>query len=247
MQKYYQSLSYQQGFSLLELAMVLAILGVLGGLSLPLIQTQMQRSKTNHTIEHQEAVMTALGHYVSRTNQMPCPAKDHNGEAAKKCTPQSIGYVPYKALGLSKEMASDGYKRPMFFAVEPDLTAIQYCHEGGSHDHLKVLDAQKKSVIATSQGDYVAAVVLSLGESVHGSQSADEKTNAEMSLTFIDRPYSAHQDNLFRQKVKWASHQNLIGYYGKSACPKGSQPSNEAGIKRGESRQGGYAHLILDY
>lgn len=234
----------QQGFSLLELALVLAILGVVGGLSVPLLQTQIHRNKTIRTEEHQEIVMTALGHYVARTGQLPCPAADSNGVALKTCVGErAIGYIPYKTLGVAEATAVDGYRHPMVYAIEPHLAQKKYC-EARNGNILQVVDHQKMPVIDSQGQDFVASVILSVGEAYQNPGSVDEHLNVGATMQFVDRPYSNNKENVFRHKLKWASHQNLIAVYGKSKCDWGQAfEGNAPGVK---NQRGGYAHLVVD-
>ncbi|MBL8676377.1 MAG: prepilin-type N-terminal cleavage/methylation domain-containing protein [Alphaproteobacteria bacterium] len=54
----------EEGFSLLELSIVLIILGILGGLSLPFLTAQIQRAALVKTRFHQEYVLSAIAAYV---------------------------------------------------------------------------------------------------------------------------------------------------------------------------------------
>src|SRR4051812_12076368 len=66
--------SSQAGFSLLELAIVLVILGIVGGLSLPLLKGRLNRDAIVKTREHQEYALNAIAAFVEKNLRFPCPA-----------------------------------------------------------------------------------------------------------------------------------------------------------------------------
>jgi len=55
----------KDGFSLIELAIVLAIIGILGGLTIPLLTHQMERSKLEVTRRHHQEIVDRLASYVA--------------------------------------------------------------------------------------------------------------------------------------------------------------------------------------
>ncbi len=176
---------FQAGFSLIEMAIVLTIIGVMASFTLPLFLKQHERSKISLTRENQEAVLYSLAAYLLMAKEIPCPADPNArgadfGWARSTCTysPQAcVGIIPFRTLGLSESLAKDGFKRYMTYAIEPkvrneslgfeeesgDVFSSFYCSRQGQYKiddkHLIVRNAHGKSVFQQAGGQG--------GESLH--------------------------------------------------------------------------------
>lgn len=115
----------ESGFSLLELAIVLLIVGLLlGGLIMPL-SARMDQQKVDTTRQQLEQIRQALiGHALAR-DALPCPATpSSNGLAsttATGCTRQH-GFVPAVTLGLpgaqnEDKLLLDAWGSPIRYSV----------------------------------------------------------------------------------------------------------------------------------
>src|SRR4051812_39678157 len=102
-----------RGFSLVEIAVVLVIVGFLiGGLLAPLaIQTEQRTySDTQKRLEYAREEL--LGFAISN-GRLPCPASassngDESPSGGGTCTNYSDGYLPARALGVT-QVDSSGY------------------------------------------------------------------------------------------------------------------------------------------
>src|SRR5262245_38910887 len=96
----------ESGFSLLELAIVLVILGMIVGSTLPLLTAHMTRAAFLKTRSNQEYVVSALAAYVERNRRFPCPAESQKGGAQFGVAQESCrmekaqGMIPFKTLGV---------------------------------------------------------------------------------------------------------------------------------------------------
>ncbi len=100
----------QAGFSLLELAIVLLIVGLmLGGLIMPL-SARMDQQKVETTRRQLEQVRQALVGYALARDALPCPATPASdglaATTATGCTRQH-GFVPAVTLGLPGPLNRD--------------------------------------------------------------------------------------------------------------------------------------------
>src|SRR5450830_1933 len=114
-----------KGFTLVEMAVVLVISGLMLGAILGVGNAQIQQARISATKTKQEAIKIALINYITRNNRLPCPAiatlapgvVGYGLEAATPgtCTGATVngnvvtGIVPWSSLGVTDENATDGY------------------------------------------------------------------------------------------------------------------------------------------
>lgn len=221
----------QAGFSLLELAIVLLILGMIGGLSLPLLTTQLTRTAFLKTRSNQDYVVNALAAFVEKNRRFPCPAEPHRtgaefGQAQESCRLEKAkGIIPFKTLGISETYACDGFKRLMTYVVEPELTKRQINPQeeaGGvisirSENGFPLIPVPKKT---EKNPNYIAFILISHGESGVGaylgkgqtgkiagsSLSPHKRENSDDNFVFVE---SSLTDDLLR----WESRDQFLKHY----------------------------------
>lgn len=230
----YSSSNSESGFSLLELAIVLVILGAIGGLSMPLLTAHMTRTAFLRTRTHQDYVLDAIAVYVQKNKRFPCPAEPHiTGEnfglAQESCRMEKAkGIIPFKTLGISEHYAKDGFKRLMTYVVEPELAkkANKLQEESGglitvkTEEDFSVLPPRTK--IEKNQ-NYVALIIISHGESGLGafigngqagkisgpSLSPHKKENCDENFIFIE---SNRSDDILRWETRDQFLKHYVGY-----------------------------------
>jgi prepilin-type N-terminal cleavage/methylation domain-containing protein len=243
------------GFSLIEVAIVLIIMGVMLGAAMPSILRYRQQACLRETKERQDMVTYAVAAYAVINNRLPCPADpaaqgDKKGKSVNPCqtVAHAIGIVPYHTLGLPENQAKDGFGRYMTYAVPID-------HNGQGNlcrarpDPLLQLKDESGDVFPQNMqaGDnFVAMVLISHGPLGHGAYnpngvgkiissdaSEKERVNGD-NLVFYDLPFSLGE-NAFRHKLKWVSRNNLLAGYGRSPC---RAPERQPEANRGEVMAG---------
>jgi prepilin-type N-terminal cleavage/methylation domain-containing protein len=121
--------NFKQGFTLVEMAIVLVILGfVLGVLLLPL-QAQRQSAAQAQTENTLENAKQALLGFAQSKGRLPCPATAVNGLEAPlggtNCTTQ-LGYLPAATLGIqpvdTSGFAIDAWNNRIMYAVAQNST-----------------------------------------------------------------------------------------------------------------------------
>lgn len=128
-----------KGFTLLEMAMVLAIIGLVMGAAITATTTLLNSSHITTTQSKENNIKTALINYISTNGRLPCPADPTPAQllganagteaiTAGICnvTPVGLvvtGVVPWVQLGLTQEAATDAYYN--FFTYQVTLSATK--------------------------------------------------------------------------------------------------------------------------
>ena len=193
----------QAGFSLLELAIVLLIVGLLlGGLIMPL-SARMDQQKIDTTRQQLEQIRQALVGYALARDALPCPATPaSNGLAAATatgCTRQH-GFVPAVTLGLSgtqneDKLLLDAWGSPIRYSVTNsdanangnwdfvrpgEMRTVTLANLAPSLDICTTTTGSSATACAsnaTTLTSTAPAVVLSLGKDWASASSADQLEN----------------------------------------------------------------------
>lgn len=157
------------GFSLIELAVVLVIIGLLvGGGITALEATQMQTLRSDQQ-RQLERVRTALYGFAMSKGRLPCPADlDDDGEEGGECSGAAAdsivgGRLPWADLGLGRR---DSWGSPLRYAVTAEYA--QSSHTLDSEGEIVVHNDHDGSITIANN---VPAVVVSFGP--QGAQAWD--------------------------------------------------------------------------
>lgn len=198
----------QRGFSLLELAIVLLIVGLLlGGLIMPL-GSRMDQQRLDTTKQQLEQIRAALVGYALANDALPCPATPASGgqaaATATGCTRQH-GFVPAATLGLpgsrnEDQLLVDAWGNPIRYSVSnSDADADgnwDFVRPGEMRNVTLALLAPSLDICSTAAGSSATAcsgsattvtgnapaVLLSLGKDFASLSAADELENVGASL-----------------------------------------------------------------
>lgn len=123
------------GFSLLELAIVLAIVGLLFVFILPTTTTVLNNRKREQTQLRLKNIESAIANYVAINKRLPCPADgllavgnalagvEDTRDPNFDCTIQQVrGVVPWVTIGLSHADILDGWDRRITYRAAFSLT-----------------------------------------------------------------------------------------------------------------------------
>ena len=131
--------SHKQGFSLIEIAIVLVIVGLLATASLGITAQVLNKQRRDTTIARLSTIESAIILFVAQNKFLPCPAigtldgtavppdarlgKEQFNASRAGCNlaNQQTGIVPWISLGLSAADAQDGWGNMFTYRVEESL------------------------------------------------------------------------------------------------------------------------------
>lgn len=216
----------ESGFSLVEMAIVLAIVSLLLAGLLPTISSQMEQQRRAETRRQLEEIRAALIGYAASqpTPKLPCPAKPTlatgtPGAGVSDCTilPTRTGVLPWVTLGTSE---TDAWGRRFTYtvaSVPPNDFAASFTLS--STGNLNVLSVSTGSCVTNTGcvGSNIPAVVVSHGVNGSGaytpqgvqltpSTDPNEAENSNGDINFVSNDQSTTFDDL----VVWISPNTLF-------------------------------------
>lgn len=187
----------QAAFTLVEMAIVLAIVGLLlGGLLAPLSAQQEQRRAAD-TKRALEEARDALAGFAARNGYLPCPAiSAANGledRAGTRCANERrFGFLPWATLGLPK---LDAWQHLYLYSVTPAFSNSGAPFRLNTARDITIAsrDASGALVPASARND-IPAVVLSLGRNGFGAFSDVGVQAADMGSGNLDEKANFQTD-----------------------------------------------------
>jgi type II secretory pathway pseudopilin PulG len=233
-------------FVLLEVAIALVVLGIMGLASFNAIGQASKQRKIHLTSTRMENMLTVLGSYVRSHGRLPCPAaapelSDQRGMERATCYVGAAfkGIVPYKTLGLAESEARDGWGRWITYAIAPALalspTEVSaspgktdaYCAAAPvAGSTLTVVNGDGAPLMVESPTDFISLVLISHGPSGGGALT---ENGEQLPTTDISKSFNADESPRFVDKfltptfddtVRWVTRDNLMALYGKEPCSR---------------------------
>lgn len=224
-----------QGFTLIEVAIVLIIGSIIIVSLLNYVATSLKNAQQKETANKMELIQTELGLFLERNGRLPCPAlmtaaADTAGFGVEQdtCTGTGVteGAVPVRTLNLPDNMIFDSYRNRFIYAVTDRLTReATYSATGGA---ITVQDTNGNNVILPAgQAQYV---IVSPGKNSFGgtnaltgalgapctSAPANEQANCDGNATFVSSILTS--DTAFDDRVVARGAPSQIG----NAIPSGA-------------------------
>jgi prepilin-type N-terminal cleavage/methylation domain-containing protein len=109
------------GFTLVEMAVVLVIIGFLLSAGLKVASSVLSTSASSSTTSNMNVIKQSLVSYLRSNGKLPCPDTSGipTGISPASCTSSDQGYgvVPWVTLGLSRDIALDGFSNFITYRV----------------------------------------------------------------------------------------------------------------------------------
>jgi prepilin-type N-terminal cleavage/methylation domain-containing protein len=186
------------GFTLVEMTMVLVVMGIFMTLGLAAFSAQMNSAAATATRKKQEIIQEALIGYLRDYKRLPCPETTAMGGgqptglegrqsniSAGVPDPASLcssywGTVPFATLGLSKDIAMDGYDNFYSYFVSnasattnPDWTLTQNTTTNTPGFFVgipgKIAVAENGAAAPSDQAKWAVVVLVSHGKNGEGA------------------------------------------------------------------------------
>lgn len=195
-----------RGFTLVEMAIVLAIVALLLSGLLPAISSQIEQQRRNETRKYLDEVRDALLGYAIAHKYLPCPDTNGDGAAETTCTTTAsqIGTLPYKDLGVTDK---DTYGVVLVYAVTKEFAnslAPFTLNTVGAANTMRVCTTAACTASLTNNA---VAVIVSRGANWAGTPSADEAININGGTDFVSHDFV---QNGFDDLVVWLSPNTLF-------------------------------------
>ena len=211
-----------KGFTLVEMAIVLTIVGVLLAGLLPTISSQIEQARRNETRKQMAEIQQALMGYAIINGRLPCPtttadpANANYGMETSPCTvaPTAEGILPWKTLGVAetdawgsrRSNASDPWPGLGYWRYRVDRnfsSATPFTLNTGFTDSLSVVDNSGNTLTSTTERPI--AVVFSTGPNIKAdleNLNFDGKYQSDVpSPTFDDILIWISRPQLFNRMV----------------------------------------------
>lgn len=220
------------GFTLIEIAFVLIIVGIISNQILAPFGSQFEQRKRISTGKLIDSVINATLGYTMANQRLPCPASANTqGHQLEQCLGAlSVGYVPAVSLGVQGTIDGQGrlldaWGRPLIYAVSTSdhpsrgqqgqadfLTAGEMSNVGLSYLESNLIVC-RDTITATCpraklRANQVPFIVLSLGanSSAQGQQSQNQNSNG----VFVSQRMSKVPGAEFDDIVDWVSESRFI-------------------------------------
>lgn len=211
---------HSEGFSLIELAVVMIIMGVMIGTLIPIYQGLIKQNKAQQDAMRQHLIISALENHFAQHKYVPCPAvSTSQGAAQRKCMiPQEqIGLIPYASLGIPSEYATNSFGHPITYVVASSA-ALEDIDGVESFDPVEIKNEHGFIIAGNDPKNPVMYLLINHGESGEGAfrmtdsreripaKHPSAQKNSTDDLEFITDVH--HKD--FKQQVFFITKPNMV-------------------------------------
>ena len=211
-----------RGFTLLEMAIVIFIIGMLTAGLIGPVQVQLEARDRHKTLDYMAQASEALYGFALTQRRLPCPDTDGDGMANPPFTvasggacKQETGYLPWAELGVAP---ADAWGNRLTYRVrEKQFTwpaqnttcdgnssaEFDLCSQGNitiatrGDNAATAGTTESKFAFPAATADNVAAVLISHGRNGYGAMSADGTPRGLVPAANVDEKENANGDAVF--------------------------------------------------
>ena len=199
----------QRGFSLIELAIVMIVFGLLAGGMLGNVSGQRRHGEEQRAQRQLELSLETLYGFAINQGRLPCPAPpaldSGSSTAGHEDCSLAHGVLPWRTLGLRE---TDPWGQRLSYYVRPTYTTAPAvgARAGFSIDSLGNANIRPTEASGNKLADALPAVIVSHGRNgsggyrPNGQKTAvnhpDEAENADADLVFVDHLPDTQYDDL---------------------------------------------------
>jgi len=223
--------SRQQGFTLVELAIVLVIVGVLMGGFIGSLASRIENTRKSDTADELRDIKQAMMAYAFVNGYLPCPDCDVAGGggtcvaadvgdgvadfvvggACKEA--EEAGSVPWVTLGLGR---SDAWGTRYRYAVQDAYAnsgaSFVLTSAAGNKDIQEPdFDANATGSVSKTLANNVVAIVLSQGKNGYGGISETNVARDAVPVANIDETENVNDDNSYYLRSETETGANIAG------------------------------------
>lgn len=204
----------QSGFSLIELAIVMIVFGLLAGGMLSNVSGQRRHGEEQRARSQLELTQEALYGFAITHGRLPCPAnptlESTATDAGSEDCSREHGVLPWRALGLGE---TDPWGQRLSYYVRQTFTTppASGARAGFSLDSIGNANIRSTANAGNKLADALPAVLVSHGRNGLGgyrpngqktsASHPDEQENADADLIFVNRL----PDDSYDDQVIWLS------------------------------------------
>ena len=210
--------SGQRGFTLVEMAIVMVVLGLLlGGILAPLSARQEQDRRNKNAALLDQAREALIG-YAITNGYLPCPDTDPvnnpgSGTENSPCTSTNNtfaqGRLPWATLGINAEYDAWGAPHQFRYIVNGAFTNTPF-KLGAAGTGNGIIEVHSNAATCNTNNNQVAsnvpALIWSSAQNDYASQgSVDEQENLNGDRCYVFREYNIAKNQQFDDQMVWLS------------------------------------------
>jgi len=225
-----QIIKSQKGFTLIELAVVLVIVGILLGSFIGTLTSRINVTKKSDAVEELETIKQSMMAHAFVNGYLPCPdcdviagaciaalvgdgIADHDVGNNRCVLNEASGNVPWVTLGLGR---GDPWSNHYRYSVQNEYANIDTAFTLNSPSGSAII--QEPNFVADATGatpqalaNNVVAIILSHGSNGFGATSVDNQPAAAIPAVNLDELNNADDDQFYYMRPETSADATIAG------------------------------------
>jgi type II secretory pathway pseudopilin PulG len=200
------TLQRQAGFSLIEAALVIMILGLLIAPILEVYRMYIRNKQTDTTMMAIERTDLTLKQYYEANGVYPCPAIAPGGIASCGTAVNNVlvGTVPYATLNMKEKDQTDGYNFSLTYIVSEPMTQAANAYTSNPTVQVGIVDLNTGTQLG---GTTITPAVLALIS--HGKTGKGGVRPTDGTIPFACDPADVDQENCNGNEVVFVTDRSI--------------------------------------